>query len=57
MKSGPKKLGNMLRPFDVEFRPFIEEIDAKEVVIRVIYLYIPGRFYPFYCLEYYKILY
>ena len=24
----------MLQPFDLEFRPFIDEIDAKEIVIR-----------------------
>ena len=31
---GVKKLANILQPFDLEFQPFIKEIDAKEVVIR-----------------------
>ena len=34
LKSGRKKLANMLKSFDIEFWPFIEEIDAKEGVIR-----------------------
>ena len=31
---GVKKLANMLQLFDLEFQPFIQEIDAKEEVIR-----------------------
>ena len=33
-KSGVKKFGSILKSFDVEFQPFIEEINAKEEVIR-----------------------
>ena len=29
-----KKFTNMFKPFDIEFQPFIQEIDAKEVVIQ-----------------------
>ena len=29
-----KKIINALRSFDIEFQPFIEEIDAKEGVLR-----------------------
>ena len=29
-----KKFTNMLKPFDIEFKPLIQEIDAKEVVIQ-----------------------
>ena len=32
-KLGMKRLANILMPFDVEFKPFIEEINAKERVI------------------------
>ena len=31
--SGLKKLASMLQSFEIEFQPFIEEIDAKEGVI------------------------
>ena len=34
LRLGAKKLANMLQPFDLEFLPFITEIDAKEEVIR-----------------------
>lgn len=29
-----KRFGCTLKPFDIEFQPFIDEIDAKERVIR-----------------------
>ena len=29
-----KKFTNILKPFDIEFQPFIQEIDAKEVVLQ-----------------------
>ena len=29
-----KKFASMFKPFDIEFQPFIEEISAKEEVIR-----------------------
>ena len=29
-----KKLTNILKPFDVEFQPFIQEIDTREAVIQ-----------------------
>ena len=32
--SGMKKFTNMFKPFDIEFQPFIQEIDVKEVVIQ-----------------------
>lgn len=31
---GMKKVGNTFKPFDIEFGPFIEEINAREKVIR-----------------------
>ena len=34
LKLGPKKLASILQPFDIEFQPFIEEIETKEAVIR-----------------------
>ena len=34
LRLGIKKLANILQPFDLEFQPFIKEIDAKEEVIR-----------------------
>ena len=34
LRLGAKKLANMLQLFDLEFLPFITEIDAKEEVIR-----------------------
>lgn len=34
LESGIKKVGNVLKSFDIEFQPFIDEIDAKEGVIR-----------------------
>ena len=33
-KSGVKKFASILKSFDMEFQPFIEEINAKEKVIR-----------------------
>ena len=33
-KSGVKKFASILNSFDIEFLPFIEEINAKEGVIR-----------------------
>ena len=33
-KSGVKKFASILKSFDIEFQPFIEEINAKEEVIR-----------------------
>ena len=33
-KSGVKKFASILKSFDIEFQPFIEEINAKEGVIR-----------------------
>ena len=32
--TGVKKLAKPLKAFDLEFQPFIEEINAKELVIR-----------------------
>ena len=29
-----KKAANLLKPFDIEFQPFIQEIDAKEMAIQ-----------------------
>ena len=29
-----KKVTHLLKPFDVEFQPFIDEIDAKERLVR-----------------------
>ena len=34
MKLGLQKLANILQPFDIEFPPFIEEMDTKVAVIR-----------------------
>ena len=34
LKLGSKKLANMLQLFDIEFQPFLEEIDTKEAAIR-----------------------
>ena len=34
LKLGIKKLAKMLQPFDLEFQPCINEIDAKEAAIR-----------------------
>ena len=31
---GVKKFASILKSFDIEFQPFIEEINAKEKVIR-----------------------
>ena len=31
---GIEKVANILKPFDLEFQPFIDEINAKEEVIR-----------------------
>ena len=33
-ESGMKKFANSLKSFDIEFQPFIEEINAKEGAIR-----------------------
>ena len=33
-KSGVKKFSSILKSFDIEFQPFIEEINAKEEVIQ-----------------------
>ena len=33
-KSGTRKLASALKPFDIEFQPFIQEINAKERTIR-----------------------
>ena len=34
LRLGVKKLANIFQPFDLEFQPYIKEIDAKEGVIR-----------------------
>ena len=34
VKSGIKKFASIFKSFDVEFEPFIEEINAKEEAIR-----------------------
>ena len=33
-KPGMKKFTNMMKPFDVEFKPLIADIDAAEVVMQ-----------------------
>ena len=33
-KSGMEKIASTLKSFDIEFQPFIEEINAKEAAIR-----------------------
>ena len=34
IESGIKSIGNKLKSFDLEFQPFIEEMNAKERTIR-----------------------
>ena len=34
LKVGMKTIANKLKSFDIEFQPFIEEMNAKEAVIR-----------------------